>query len=394
MKIRTCTNCGEYKYIESDGLCRDCFGRSDEYYYTYPNLENRFSSKVGFNQVVLGMIGSGKTVGNKIEIYDIYQNKDVNIFVIDMLGGYHGLMTELTGSSKSVNKGDSFNIMDIKKGRKNSIGIKIDFVSDLLSRYLNINSNRKLSLLSAAIRESYKAQNIIANPKTHNKQSPNVSSLINILDDMRSNPSNYGRVSSRGIQKKTQSEIDDLLGELRTVVKEFGVNGNMNLSDNTLQYFDLSNMSPRIGSIKMESIVGQIWEFSKTTDKPTLLYIDNATYLFESKNFVEPLFRGSRHHNLGICLSMIPIQDVLKSTEYELALDNCRYRRLHKLTGSIHKVQNAFNLSDKEVSYLRNARCGNGKKSGSDVLIIDEMAGNRDEHEIVVNDSLLDDIHK
>lgn len=45
VSIRTCVDCGEYKYIESNGLCRKCYEHTSNASKNSSNKNNKFNSR-------------------------------------------------------------------------------------------------------------------------------------------------------------------------------------------------------------------------------------------------------------------------------------------------------------------------------------------------------------
>lgn len=404
MNIRRCRDCNQYKYIESNGLCRSCYtgmkDRSSEYNLTY-NPTDFLNFKKGSNQLVLGMIGSGKTVGNKIEIAEILrQNKDVEAYIVDPLGGYRDFTEEFDGNIIDIDDTDSFNIFNyFGADKKGDLESKTDQVYDFLTNCL-YEADVSLSpihdnLLKSVISKTYKRNGVT--PETSKVRNPPVfSDMINVIKYLKSNPSTIMKKNASHSQKKrVKSSLSELQTELVGVDKKFNIstNSSNSPSSNRINYYDMEKVSSSIADIKFHSIFNEIWEQSRNSDRKSILYIDNAGYLIDLDKPIPSLkhcFATARSRDISICLSTSKTQEFLRSNATNGIIGSIYNIRIHKLKGDCDQVQVKFGLSDSQISYLKNADIGSSS-SPSQIL---RRYGNKgfNEDEITVDSSLLDDI--
>lgn len=404
MKIRRCRDCNEYKYIESDGLCRSCHtgvkDRSSEYNLTYDPTDILPFSK-GANQLVLGMIGSGKTVGNKIEIADILrQRDDVEVYILDPLAGYEKFTKEYDGSVIKFDDGDSFNIFNYNgANNKGDLKSKMDQIYDLVMRCFDKNdfelSKTHKRLLKVVIAETYKQNGVL--PETSSVQNPpDYRDMMNIISSLQSNPEPIMKKNASQRQKKQiKSTLSDIYSKAKSIDRSFNlsVKNKVNVKSNTITYFDIGNVSSDKSSIKAHSIFNEVWERSRNSGKKTVFYIDNAQYLLELDNpipSIQHCFSTARSHDTSICLSTSKHQEFLRSNGTNGIIGSMYNIRIHKLTGDCDQIKKKFGLSDSQISQLKNAKSGSASNTSENL----RRYGNKGfkKNKISVDNSLISDI--
>lgn len=379
MKVRRCVSCHEYKYIEDEGLCRDCHQDENKLYeYTYSDVHNRFSRGSDQNQISLGSIGSGKTVANKIEIYDTIKNSNVRVFIVDPIGNYRGMVTNLNGKIVSLDRHQHFNPFCIAQSYDNSGSI--NSISSLVVEQINrmydktpysLGRNFKKKILHEQIKNTYNNTGITDNPKTHDKTPPTISDLVSTISSQNGSLNTVGNISTRTVKPI----MDDIEDELTDIITKFKINDTIQIdyAGEDLVYMDLSKSQKNQIGTKMHMALNSVWQESRRTKDENLLYIDNSSFLFEdSRDSIESIhdyLRVSNNYNLSVNLSLIPKLDYVTSDRFKKILSGIPYVRLHRMDKEmLRKIHKPLTLTKSQISYLENADIGRTSDS-SEVLV-------------------------
>lgn len=404
MKFRTCVDCGQYKYIESNGLCRDCYNnQKPSYSYTYTDMEKRPSLAGSTNQLSVGERGSGKTVANKLEICELAENTNSNVYIVDGTGQYQKLIDKLGGTAQELSHYDCLNLMRIEPSTNNngSLATKVGAVVDIIMRCYDISglnmTPMKHKILAESVETTYRENGIKGHPSTYTKTSPTITDLIKTIDKMSSNAGKYLNPSGRDI-KRIEKTLKHLSLELTDIDNRVGVTQNINkdFQNESLVYFNASKTGAiRRRGLRMQMVLNEIFEYAKSHKGQDWIYIDNAELLFASPpsslQSTEIIFRHSRHEGLGICLSMIRDNCTMESSEWQSIATNCQYKRIHKLNNSGGIVQNVLNLSDKQRKFIENA--DTGKSSDEMEVLSSGPRSQNSEEEVKVDSDFLSEIH-
>lgn len=404
MDIRRCQDCREYKYIEKNGLCRDCCQgvshRFSEYDVSYSPTD--LISSGSKNQLILGEIGSGKTVGNKAEIMKILADRDdTRVYITDPLGQYSDFVSEMGGSEYVIDKGDAFNIFDI--GRLNKVSqfaSKMGRIYDFIIRCYNHLGHsigpREEQLLQILIEQTYKENGVNQNTKSLNSL-PTYSDMLDLAKKIENNPGMITRRNATPTQvSKLKSAMSKLHSRLKEIRDDLNLDYNLNNKSYTgddLTYFNLGSITGPQTSISIRMIFDQVWEYSIATTDNVVFYIDNAKYLIGKDttiNSLEKCLRHSRHYDTSISLSMAGGKDVLDTTYGRKLMRAIERFRVHRQSSSTDWTKKQLDLSRKETNYIENASIGSNTNH-SEVLISSQ--GNASREKIEMKDSLLTDIH-
>lgn len=396
MKVRRCKDCNEYKYIEGNGFCRDCyngFKRSSEYDISY-DTRDVFDSKIGMNQFVIGDMNSGKTVGNKLEIIELQEDNNTRIYVVDLLGEYSDLVSEINAKEHKISKDDAFNIMKSKSSALSTAGSgKVSRVYDFLR-----NSYDKLDLklgpkenqlLRIIIEKTYKRAN---SKNSKIVSSPNESDLLNTIQDIYDNPSSITRRNSTKRQtNRLQKALMSMYKKISKIINSLSLTSHSNLSFNgNIDYFNLEESTSDHPELTMNMVFNEIWEQAIHSSKKTIIYLDNADALLRTKELgsIARCFRHARHNKVGISITTQPNEKILKSSKVENIIASCNLVRIHRMTDT-NCLEDKIPLSDNKTSYIKNAKVSNGESE----VVIGQYGNGYSEEAIRIKDSLIKDIH-
>lgn len=408
MKFKHCTKCGNYKFIESNGLCTSCYGNSNKYDYTYTNIEDQIKNRPLNNHFITGITGSGKTIGNILEIYEANKNTNANIYIIDCKGQYQKLTSKLNGKSISLSEYDNFNFMKIQRSTngKSPLARRLKSVHDLIKRCYAVAGlpldNEKENILHISIRTTYANKGIKGDSKTHGNKSPTINDLMNTLKRAQSNPRKVlnGNVC-KGMSAKKLSKIikrirldlkdmDNRIGITKSIAKDF--------NDSDIAYFDLSKItSSYISGLKMQMAINEVFQYAKSNNGDDILYIDNAQHLLQCSSShlesLETIMRHSRRENIRISVSMQQNDRIILSDAGKSLLSNCQSMRIHRLHKPSKLLTSEFNINDKNKKYLTNADIGSKNNNSTTEVLTSDSGKKHSQDEIRIDGSFLSEIH-
>lgn len=406
MKFKNCVNCGKYKYIEGNGLCRSCYNsNSPSYDFTYTSAQDRLNGNTGGHQLVIGKKGSGRTVGNKLELYDAIMNSSSKVYIIDQTGEYEDLINEVGGEYFDLSVYDCLNLMRVEQSSSNhmSLATRIKRIVDLLKRCYAIAGlvmdKIREKVLVTVIKEAYTRNNINVQTSTHSNKSPCVSNLIDILDDMRSNPSKFPNFNSYNDQKKIKRTLKHLHLELRDIDNRLGITQNVNkdFSGKDTVCFDISSIkSINIRGVRTQMILNEILEYAKIHTEKDILYIDDAETLFSAPastlESIGTIFRHSRYEKLGISVSITDNNGLVTSNTFQNLQDKMQYKRVHRMDNKTDEIQKTLQISDSKYSKVQKLDTGR-KTDKSELFFAEPSSSSFSKESIEVDDSFLSEIH-
>lgn len=130
MDIRNCIDCGEYKYIKKDGLCRNCYTKEQSTDKVQNQFINKFRSEkqsnipldkfsyITNNNCILGSLNRSMNIMAGIEMMRLKKkNKDLNIYCIDQSGILDKFIKKLSG--QIINLGNNHKVRNLHINNKN-----------------------------------------------------------------------------------------------------------------------------------------------------------------------------------------------------------------------------------------------------------------------------------
>lgn len=160
MDIRNCIDCGEYKYIKKDGLCRDCYTKNQSTESVQNQFIDKFKSEkksnipldkfsyITNNNCILGSLNRSMNIMAGVEMMRLKKkNKNLNIYCIDRSGILDKFIKKLSGQvinfgnnnkRKNLNINDKNVCVDIRNAKLDITNILPRLIK-ILSKY---NSNK------------------------------------------------------------------------------------------------------------------------------------------------------------------------------------------------------------------------------------------------------------
>jgi hypothetical protein len=359
-----------------------------------PLILDRFNRETGYCMMVIGKLGAGKSFSTKLHLtrramYD----EDSVIVMLDPLAGFAGVNDTLGGERVTVGGTRGFNPLELKATPDSVLadvpdldpwGEQISWVLTFFAHVANNSLGDRKQTLRRAIQEAYERQGITRDPSTHDNESPTVRDVIAVLEDLLNNPEAFG-YATVGEQDSVRADAQSLLKDLRP---SFRVDGDLaNLArqtefdlDSKVLYLDLHQEEGTRGrtetSLMMQVLFNAVYERAKQTDKQVVFVIDEAHYLMNdatSLEFLETAVRHSRHYDLSIQFITQTGGEFALTPEARTIANLCSVTLIHRVKEEAEKLAEWFDLSEREVNWVRTAKAGNEEDGFSEALLgIDE----------------------
>ena len=363
-----------------------------------PMILDRFNRETGYCTMVIGQLGAGKSFSTKLQLvrrrmYD----PDTIIIMLDPLQGFAGVNDALDGERITVGGTRGLNPLEIQPTPPEIL----DSVPDLdpwaeqLSRTMtffetffevvatNPLADRKQTL-RRGLQEAYDRKGITRDPATHSRSSPTVDDVISVLESLLAEPASFG-YATEGEQATVRDDAQALLKDLRPSFREGGDLANLAREtefdlDSPAVYLDLHQEEGARGrgetSLMMQVLFNAVYERAKQTDKKVVFAIDEAHYLMNdatSLSFLETAVRHSRHYDLSLHFITQTGGEFALTPETRTIASLCSMTVIHRVNEEAEKLAEWFDLSEREVNWVRTAKAGNEEDGYSEALLgIDE----------------------
>ncbi|WP_254820858.1 VirB4 family type IV secretion system protein [Haloglomus halophilum] len=358
-----------------------------------PLVLDPFAREDGYAMFTVGDPGSGKSFGAKQNfIRTIEQDPDCIGVVLEPLNNWNGVIEALGGQRVTVGGTMGLNPLEIKPAPERVLRSRGEDASPLKERreraisfFTNFFALRDVTLgdrrttLELALDEAYERKGITEDVSTHDRESPTVRDMLDILEEMSDAPEPFVvRADAEG--EKLADDAVWLLDQLRPFTEggqfeNLGRKSEFDIRDEKLIYLDLVQQGGNLGghtSLLMELLISLVYERAKETDKRVVLVVDEARYLMSDAatlSYLETIFRHHRHHDLSIRLITQTVDEFFQWPEAEMILDQCAIKQFHKLDGMDEEWANEFGLNYAQMRYVQDAIPGNEQEGYSQALL-------------------------
>jgi hypothetical protein len=358
-----------------------------------PVVIDPFAREDGYAMFTVGDPGSGKSFSSKQNLIRTLERDPDRIGVIlEPLNNWNGVADALGGRQLTVGGILGLNPLEIKPTPDRVLADRGDDASPLkekrnraVSFFTNYFSLRDVSLgdrrttLELALDEAYDRAGITDDVATHDRPSPTVRDMLDILEEMSDDPGEYVvRVDEEGT--KIAEDAVWLLDQLRPFAEggqfeNLGRASEFDIRDEKVLYLDLVQQGGSIGghtSLLMELLISLVYERAKETDKEVVFVIDEARYLMKDAKtleYLETIFRHHRHHDLSIRLVTQTVDEFLAKDISKIILDQCAIKQFHKLDGMNDEIADVFGLNHAQKRYVQHAVPGAEEKGYSQAML-------------------------
>jgi len=359
-----------------------------------PIILDRFNRETGYCGMVIGQLGAGKSFSTKLQLVRRAMfDADTLLVMLDPLEGFAGVNETLGGERITVGGTRGFNPLELRETPEEVLASvpdldpwseQISWVMTFFETFFEHIAANPLSertqTLRRAVQEAYERQGITRDPETHHNQSPTVRDVISVLESLLETPETFGYATT-GEQEKVAGDAQSLLTDLRPSFREGGDLANLAQQtefdfDSRVLYLDLHQEEGTRGrtetSLMMQVLFNAVYERAKETDKRVVFAIDEAHYLMNdatSLEFLETAVRHSRHYDLSLQFITQTGGEFSLTPEARTIANLCSMTLIHRVQEETEKLAEWFDLSDREVEWVRSAKAGNDEDGYSEALL-------------------------
>jgi hypothetical protein len=365
-----------------------------------------FNRNNGYNKLVIGDIGSGKSFGKgQYLVRHRIMHPEDNVIIIDPMGGFVGVNEAIGGEQITINGTETINPLELKEtpeevleaSDQDPFRMKLDEVRWFFQRFFETYNeditSEMWAPLNRAIKKAYEDKGITHDPSTHSNPSPTVRDVLANLNHIAENPEDYASsTSDREIEKwetnaaelnlalepfREGNELDNLVGET-----------DFEIDDSTPTYVDMQAYDGKQESqgLMLRIVFSMLYEQVKDSDRRSIIAIDEAHKIIGSEESAEhwaELFRHSRHHDLSIQLISQEFEDFFRSEQGDGANEAaktmanlCTIRQIHRVSNVDRPLaKEGLNLTDDHIDFIENAVPGEEGRGYTTALLDVEDKG-------------------
>lgn len=364
-----------------------------------PVYVDRFQRKNGYNVLVAGEIGSGKTYDTKrLLLRRVAKDPETDIVMIDPVGDFSSLADSLDaehyviGGTRTVNpleiRPTPEHLLDVQTTDpfKERINAVMNFFETFFT-FIDAPMGDRRQVLERCVREAYAQKGITPDPDTHSRESPVIDDVREVVGTVAAAPTSVlnGANYSAGELDKWRDHAEDIHLNLEPFTSggQFAfLNGltEVDLTDNRVVYLDLEQFGRTsdnaLAGLVMQPMFDAVYERLKTSTGKTIVAIDEAHYLAESPGSVEWLKRTTRHsRHLGLSLHFVTqeLADFYDAEDAETFINQSSIKLLHRQGSLKPEHADALGLTDTQARFVRSATIGDDDLGYSHALLdIDE----------------------
>ncbi|WP_158056553.1 VirB4 family type IV secretion system protein [Halorussus halophilus] len=364
-----------------------------------PIYLDRFARENGYNVLVAGEIGSGKSYDTKrLLLRRMAKDRDTGLVMIDPVGGFASLAESLDaehyviGGTRTVNpleiRPTPAHLLENESGSpftERTSAVMAFFES--FFAYIGAPLGDRRQVLERCVREAYARNGITDDPTTHHHDSPIIEDVRVVLGDIATDPRTVlnGEDYSSGELDTWQHHAEDLRLNFEpfTTGGQFAfLNGQteVDLTDSRVIYLDLQQFGGSsdgaLAGLVMQPLYDAVYERLKGATGNTIVAIDEGHYLVESPGSVEWLKRTTRHsRHLDLSLHFVTqeLADFYDTDGAETFINQSSIKLLHRQGNLTQAHADALGLTDAQAAFVRDAVVGKeGLGFSTALLDIDE----------------------
>jgi type IV secretory pathway VirB4 component len=359
-----------------------------------PVVIDPFGRENGYATFTVGDPGSGKSFGAKQRfLRTMAQDPDRVGVILEPLNDWVGVAEALDATRITVGGDRGLNPLEIQPtppGVRDRMGEDAspfnEKLDDALAFLANVLAMRGAELgdrrptLETALVETYAERGITADPATHDRESPTLRDVLDVLESMVNAPGEYV-VRVEAERGKLREDATWLLDQLRPFAEggryeHLGRPTEFDLSDERVVYLDLAQQEGSVAgesatALTMQLLISLMYERAKAVEEMVFV-IDEARYAMShtpNLAFLETAFRHHRHHDLSIRLVTQTVDEFFERPEAETIVDQCAVRTFHALSGMDEEWASEFELNPAQEQFVRNAVPGNDDAGYSEALV-------------------------
>ncbi|SEP31650.1 hypothetical protein SAMN05216388_10813 [Halorientalis persicus] len=400
-----------------------------------PVIKDTFESETNYNWVVIGDSGAGKSYSQKAwNLRDKAASEDTMLIIVDPMSGFDGIASALGGTRIEVGGSKGLNPLEIRQpeGRMaaeatsgdDPLSTKIKEVMGYLEAYANEQGTPlgdRRPVLNSAVKQAYAEKGITRDVNTHDEESPTMTDVFDILQDMQNSPEDYRvfELPSDADDSKRQEMLDHIRGSASWLLKIFRpwVDGQyenltreteFDLRDDDVYYLDLKQQESTNtsgGSLMLQILFSLVYERAKEVPDNVIMVIDEAHYLMSdetSMDYLKTRVRHARHYDMSLRFLTQEVSDFFGGMDdggsQSQPILNNTFIKVFLRTDEVAEYQDHFDLNDRMVRFIENARTGKSGKYSQALMTINKqpfpinIRTTQTEHAVVDFDRVEDEI--
>ena len=369
-----------------------------------PVVVDRWARSNGYNQLVIGNIGAGKSYGTKLLLLRrLVRDRDVSAVIVDPRGGFRNLVDAFGIDAETVTVGGKVGINPLQIEATppdvldrvpdlDPLGEKIESLM-AFSEALHAEgessglTSTDRAVLSRAYSQTYENAGITRDPTTHGRDSP----LIGDVDDVFGEFARDATIalgdeaSDREIEK-----WEDAAADLRMAMHPFRDGGRydhlnqptaIGLSGKDRKRVVLLDIQQSEASgnmpLTMKLLFDAIYERAKGPGR-LIATFDEAHHIMQNPgglDWLERSVRYSRHFGLSLTLISQTADEFFAHEKAKTIADNCPIKWLFRTTGLTVGHAQQLGINEEQAKFVRSATPGDRDRGWSHALLSVDDAG-------------------
>ncbi len=332
------------------------------------------------NTVVFAKSGAGKSYFVKLEaIRSLMLGTDV--IIIDPEREYEDLSKAVGGSyiSFSQDKGhkmNPFELSGVSEEGDDELRMKLLALQGFFKVMFDGLSSIESSILDRALILTYREKGITFDPDTQTNTPPMLEDLYKVLKGMAEN-------EAHELARRMEKYI---IGSGAGVFNEAT---NFEIK-NPFTVFSVRDLQEELKPLSMYLMLDFIWTVIRKNKKRRLLIVDEAWYMMQredSARFMYSIAKRARKYYLGLTTITQDVADFLTNDMGRAIISNSSLQMLMMQSPTtLDKLQEVFNLSDGEKTFLLNCEKGQGLFFAGANHVAIQVLSSVQEHELITSD--------
>ncbi len=338
---------------------------------------DRFSME-NANSIVFAKSGAGKSYFVKLEALRSLM-LGTEIIIIDPENEFEMLCDAVGGSYISFSQDGShkmnpFELSGLGDEEDDELRMKILSLQGFLKILLGDVTPIESSVLDRALLLTYREKGITLEPKTQRTNTPP------LLEDLYKVLKGMSDPEARPMASRLEKYI---IGSSAGIFNE---SSNIELN-NPFTVFSIRDLQEEVRPMAMYLMLDYIWTKIRKDKKKRLLFVDEAWIMManeDSAKFMYSIAKRARKYYLGVTTVTQDVEDFLKNDMGKAIITNASIQMLLKQSNiAINKLQEVFNLSEGEKSFLLSCGVGEGIFFAGHNHVAIQIVSSQNEHELV-----------
>lgn len=333
------------------------------------------------NSVIFAKSGAGKSYFVKLEAVR-WLMLGAEVIIIDPEKEFEPLCQAVNGAyiSFSQDKGHKMNPFELSGlGDENDDELRMKILS--LQGFLKILLGQitpiDQAILDRALLLTYREKGITLDPKTQRGATPP------LLEDLYKVLKGMSEPEARAMASRLERYI---IGSAAGIFNEIS---NVKIN-NPFTVFSVRDLQEELRPMAMYLMLDYIWTKIRMDKKRRILIVDEAWYMMQhedSSKFMYSIAKRARKYYLGVSTITQDVDDFLKNDMGRAIITNSAMQMLLKQSPTaIDRLQQVFNLSEGEKSFLLSCDKGQGIFFAGSNHVAIQVVSSQAEHELITTD--------